>query len=279
MKYKEIAQKILEFVSKPTNFLLLVVIFILIFIRPIGCGRSVSTKNNGSEQSLKAKVIKLNDSLQALKVELRLVSSRDNLTKDSIIKEAIDKGVIKPDIIVRWREKYLGEAREIALKDSLIDKYNSILALNQKIANAQSEEERLLLATKYKKQTEELFAKRITFVDSNEFRSLKGNFGLDSKVNITEDIVISKPYIILGENKRFLNLGEPTFTAIIGNKNPLIKSDSIYATKFKLKPKTNLSFGPMVLTDGKDISAGIGINLRRKIFSFSLGYQLINTAQ
>ena len=279
MKYKEIAQKTIEFIAKPTNFLLLVVIFILLLIRPLGCGKTIPSKSDGSEEVLKTKVIKLNDSLQALKVELKVVSTRDNITKDSIIKEAINKGEIKPDIVVRWREKYLGEAREIALKDSLIDKYNNIIAINQKIAVAQSEEERLLLIKKYNKETEELFTKRIAFVDSSEFRLLKGDFGLNSKVNITEDVVISKPYIVLGENKRFLNLGEPTFTAVVGNKNPLIKSDSIYATKFKLKPKTNLSFGPIILTDGKDISAGIGINLRRKIFSFSLGYQLINTAQ
>lgn len=277
MKWQKIVQKILEFITKPINFILLTIIFILLFLRPFGCNKPKSSGE--AEELAKVEIIKLNDSLNIYKVKISILESRDILTKDSIIKEAIDKGNIRPDIIVRWRERYLGEEREISLKDSLINKYNSIIALNQKMATAQSEEERIILANKYKKETEELFAARIAFVDSSEFRLLKGDFGLNSKVNITEDVVISKPYIVLGESKRFLNLGEPTFTAVIGNKNPLIKSDSIYATKFKLKPKTNLSFGPIILTDGKDISAGVGINLRRKIFSFSLGYQLINTAQ
>lgn len=277
MKWKVMLQKTLEFITKPVNLILLTIIFILLSLRPFGCNKPEPT--SGAEDLAKIEVIKLNDSLNIYKVKISILESRDILTKDSIIREAISKGGIKPDVVVRWREIYLGQEREISLKDSLIDKYNSIIALNQKMAAAQSEEERIILANKYKKETEELFATRIAFVDSSEFRLLKGDFGLNSKVNITKDVVISKPYIVLGENKRFLNLGEPTITAVIGNKNPLIKSDSIYATKFKLKPKTNLSFGPIIMTDGKDISAGIGVNLRRKIFSFSVGYQFINTAQ
>ena len=275
MKWKLVLQEILEFITKPINFILVTIIFVLLFLRPFGCNKPESSSK--AEELAKTQVIKLNDSLDFYKVKISILESRSVLTKDKIIKEAIDKGNIKPDVIVRWRERYLGEEREISLKDSLINKYNSILALNQKMAAAQSEEERMILANKYKKETEELFAARITFVDSSEFRLLKGDFGLNSKVNITEDVVISKPYIVIGENKRFLNLGEPTFTAVVGNKNPLIKSDSIYATKLRVKSKPQLSFGPIILANKNSISGGVGASYKKGIFSVGVGYQIFNT--
>lgn len=273
MNWKKILQGIINFVSKPTNFLLLTVIFLLIFIiKPGSCNKPVY--GSGEEELLKAEVIKLNDSVRAYKVRLSLVQDDRLITKDSIIKEIIKNSKISPDVVVRWKDVYLGKAREIELSDSLYLYYNNILKIQQKMAEANNEQEKLLLKQKYDNETNAFISKRIKFSDSTENRILKGDFGLNGKLNITQDKVISRPYLVLGVKKKILNFGDPTYTAIIGNKNPSIQTDSIYATKIKPKTSWEVSFGPSVLINKNGTSIGPSVSFKRGIFQANIGYKI-----
>lgn len=63
----------------------------------------------------------------------------------------------------------------------------------------------------------------------------------------------------------------PVITNNITTTNTVIK-------EVKSK-KTQYSVGPMLLTDGKSITIGAGLNIKKGIFSVSLGYTLINSTK
>ena len=251
----------------------------LIFSPKISCTKTPSTPLQGNVTTQPFDVIALNDSVEIYK-QLLLVAVRkgQSINQDSLIAEAIKSGKIKPETIVNWSIVNDTKKRTILLQDSLARMMNVLdvsinkLKLSESISVSQYNQ--------FQADKAALYAARIAFKDSSKYRYLVGDFGLDGKLNIEKDEVISEPYVIFGEKKKFINLGDPEYTVVIGDKNPAVKATKLFSTTYQPRKKLEFSIGPMLLID-KDLnsSGGIGINFRRGILSAGIGYQLFNNKQ
>lgn len=217
------------------------------------------------------KVIDINDSISILK-QLLYESESRNMDNNQLIKEAISKGKIKPETIIKWKSITNNDERIVEMEDSLETVIHKLLELQQN----------LYLSNKNKKDIEDQFNKekrtllsyRIPFKDSTKNRLLSGDIGFDSKLNIKEDKVYSEPFVIFGENKKnIFKLKE--IVALLGDKNPKIVYDSLYSIKYKPKEKVQLSFGLSTLSNKNETTFGPSINIKKGLFHFNGGYNLV----
>ena len=257
----------------------------LIFSPKSNCGKNNPILPPTSVDKQPFDTLKINDSLKIYKQLLFDAMSRDQLiNQDSIIAEAIKKGKIKPETIVKWKADIESRKRTILLEDSLSKVLAALGTTIEKLRlteglNAQQRAEFERNLAQYEKDKQTLMAMRIKFTDSTKYRYLAGDFGLDGKLNVNKDIVKTEPYVIFGEEKKFLNLGQPTYTVAVGDKNPAVKTESMYSATFKPKAKLEPTIGITALTDGKVVVAGPTLGVKRGIFDLRIGYMIVNTKQ
>ena len=249
------------------------IIAFYILLIPKGCNNNnpiVTDPTTG----MPVKEIPINDSDVIYKQLLYKAQYEKQLVIDSFARILINSGKISPETVIKWRDNYIGQEKSILLQDSL----NRVIGRIGVIQNELMLTQELTLSEREKLQKEkaELLAIRIPFKDSSMYRHLQGNIGFNGQLNITKDEVKSEPYVVFGSKKKVINIGDPTYTVVLGNKNPRITSDSIFSITYKPKPKIELSVGPMILANQKSITAGFGFNAKRGKLSLSLGYTLIN---
>lgn len=223
----------------------------------------------------KTEIIKLRDSLTLLK-QVVLISTNRSLTKDTLLMEAIKIGRIKTESVIQWRSETNTLGRTIVMKDSFSSKINEILKIqkdNIYLSNTIAEKDAFNLRLEREKKI--LLSSRIPFRDSSKYRLLEGTVGLDSKLIIDKDVVINEPYVIFGEEKSFFK--RPVITALVGDKNPSTNQKSLYTATYRPKQKAQISIGPVILSNGRQFTAGPAVSYKKGIFSFSLGYTLVNT--
>ena len=266
--------KILQVIHKVFGYVVVVILCWLLFTKTESCNRNPQMPPTSViEQPFDT--IKLNDSLRIYKQLLYEAVSREELTRadtSGIINAAIKAGKVKPETVVNWTAVNEAKKRNVILSDSL----------GRMVAELDASIDRLKLSefmtaeqiAKYEADRNNLYNARIKFVDSSKYRYLAGDFGLNGKLNIEKDITISEPYVILGEKKKLLNFGDPTYTVVVGDKNPDIKTTKLFSATYQPKKKIQPSIGPIFMTDGKSTNGGVGLNLKRGIISLSLGYKL-----
>lgn len=210
-----------------------------------------------------------------------LQSQKDLLSSnlDQLIIDAIKKGNISPKEIVGWQQTATISNREIKLTDSLKNVFTNLIRLQKEFELSTSSTtltlaEKNEIIRKYQLEQEKLFKTRVYFKDSTKYRYLAGNVGLDNTLIIDKESITSEPFVIIGKEKTLLNLGKPKYTVLVGDKNPLFKRDSLYSTTFTPKQKLQLSLGPVVLANKNQATAGAGVNIKKGIFSLTLGYQV-----
>lgn len=220
----------------------------------------------------KTEVVFVNDSIKLLR-QLLYESHSRNLTTDSLLKLAIQKGGVKPNELAVWRSVYSGEIRNVQMQDSLNNFVHKILNLQQDLLltslDKQQKEEKI---REFEHEKSILLATRIPFVDSTKYRFLKGSIGFNSKINIDEDKVISQPYVVFGERKYKNPFRNKEITALVGDKNPKISIDSPYTAYYKPEPKLELSIGTTILANKNEAVFGPSLQLKKGIFHFNVGY-------
>lgn len=223
----------------------------------------------------KTEIIKLRDSLTLLK-QVVLISENRNLTKDSLLMEAIRLGRIKTETVMQWRSETNTPGRTLEMQDSFNHRINDILKIQKdNILLANTPVEKNASSLKLEREKKNLLDLRIPFKDSSKYRVLEGTIGLNSKIIINKDIIISEPYVIFGEQRGFLK--RPVITVLVGDKNPATTQKDLYSATYKPKQKAQISVGPMILTNGRQFIAGPGVSYKKGIFSVSVGYTVINT--
>lgn len=212
--------------------------------------------------------IVINDSIKG--VEQSILQTSDikaiRFLQDSLQRLFNEKARVDPEILLKYKETFSQKNQLGEIRDSLF------LVIDDLIAKSKDNTISIDSFLAYKNK---IINSKIPFKIKNQWLAQGGT--IDFKGNIVSDsiIVISEPLITIGEKKALLK--QPVYTVTVGNKNPYITTSSLSSVMYKPKKSTEFSVGPMAMFDGKSIVGGAGINLKRGIFSVSLGYQFINT--
>lgn len=214
------------------------------------------------------KVIKVNDSTKGIFQDILITNDKaviKNL-QDSVLSLLTKNAKLTSTLNISFEEKYKESNATGHLRDSLSIEFNKLLATYKS---------GLLSMEEFEKIKNDVFNKKIPYTINSQYR--KQNGLIDYYGNIINDTleVTSEPLVSFGTSNKFLE--RPKYSVVIGNKNPLITTSSAKSIVYIPPVKTEVSFGPQILSNGKSISAGIGINIKRGIFSLSLGYSLINS--
>lgn len=240
-------------------------------------GRNVNPKIVRNEEQL-TKLIKANDSINVLKQRLYLAENRKDLVPptETVIQEALREAKISPNDIILWKSIYAGKVRSIEMKDSFNGKIENILNLQKSVLSTSAEAEKILLKEKYDSQLIDLLKLRIKYSENSKYRKLEFDYGLNSKVNITKDSLISEPFVVFGQKDKFLGLGKSEYSVVIGDKNPNITQSEAYSATYKPKRKVELGMGPVILANKNSINLGLAVSLKKGIFALTAGYSLYN---
>lgn len=112
----------------------------------------------------------------------------------------------------------------------------------------------------------------LKFTHTSKFMKL--SYRITSKNNSILDSlkIINTGHLIVGEKGKWYQ--KKTIIAAMVNENPYYIVNSMKSVVYKPKTKTQLSIGPILLTNGKTVSAGTGVVIKKGIFSLSIGYKL-----
>lgn len=173
---------------------------------------------------------------------------------------------VKPEYVLAYNEK-LKQGEVIGtLKDSLSHTIDQLLA-------AQANKD--ISIDSFNRFKANILAHRIPFeITDNKWRFEEGSFDLAGNIQSDSLTILSKPFVTFGEKTGFLK--RSTITVVVGNENPLMSQDSLKSYVFKPKTKTEFSFTPIFLSDGKSVTGAFGINIKKSILSLTLGYTLFN---
>ncbi len=210
----------------------------------------------------------IGDSVRAIQQELLLTKDKEVIhsLQDSLQKVINRAASLRPEVIIKYRETYAETHTIGKLEDSLSVIIEDLINKTQETTVTREE----LLAYKA-----DILSKKIPYKIESKYRYETGK--VDYYGNIQSDTltVISEPVVTVGTKTGFLK--RPTYAITIGNKNPYISQSNVSSVIYKPERKLQVSMGPMALTDGKNVSAGLGITLKKGILSASIGYQLVNT--
>lgn len=223
---------------------------------------SVQTTGDQSFKLIKLK----NDSLYVLKQKVAFYESRSPLLQDSLIRSIVAETKIKPSVVVQWASVAKGREENIQLKDSLSDKIEALMLSQDQLVKLNDSERK-----KYYADKDALVNARIPFVDSAKYYKIKGDYGINSKINIEREFY-TEPYLIFGDETPILGLGKTKYSVLLGDKNPDAKILSAKNAFYSPKPKVELSIGPSFLINKKYITTGVSANFKKGILSGSIGY-------
>lgn len=173
---------------------------------------------------------------------------------------------LKPELAVSYTENM--EQGEVIgeLQDSLSSSIDDLIAAKTNLSISKDSFEMFRL---------ELLSKRIPFtITDNKWRFEKGSFTLGGNIKSDSLKIVSKPSLTFGEKGGFLKRKQ--LSVIVSNENPFMKQDSLKTFYYKSKDKIKPSISAIGLSDGKSITIGAGLNLRKGPISVTLGYTLLH---
>lgn len=210
----------------------------------------------------------ISDSVRAIQQEMLLTQDREiiNNLQDSLQRVINRAARIKPEMVVKWRENFVDTYTVGKLKDSLSTVIDDLIAKSHEVTFTQEE---------FKAYKDKIMASKIPYKIENKYRYETGRVDYSGNIHSDTLSITSEPVVTVGPKTGFLK--RPTYNITIGNKNPLISQSDVSSIIYRPERKTQFSLGPMALTDGKNMTAGLGVTIKRGIFSASVGYQFINT--
>lgn len=104
--------------------------------------------------------------------------------------------------------------------------------------------------------------------------SLKENYTVFSKDSSSIDSlqIIGQGHLIVGEKGKWFQ--KKQLTVGLSNENPYFIVDNIKSIVYDPKPKLQVSFGPSLLINPKSTSFGVGVNVKKGLLSFNIGYKI-----
>jgi hypothetical protein len=213
----------------------------------------------------------INDSLRGIAQDVLITNDpkliahiTDSLQKDLLAKQ----GIKDPTVLIKWQDRFIETGSTGKLRDSFAIVFDEILRKSKD--SSVSKEELQAYIAKVK-------AIKTPFEISTKYRYEKGTVDYYGNIRSDSLTIFSEPTISVGEVKKNI-FSRPKIKVVIGNKNPLIHSDSLQSIIY-VKPSNPLqvSIGPQVLIDSKgNYAGGVGMSFKKGFLDFKVGYLLIN---
>lgn len=257
--------------SKTISIIIGIIVLIIVaalLIKRCNTPSNQTIDSNITAVDQKTQHIILNDSTKGISQDV-LVTHDPELIKhltDSISEALNLKIGLKPQTLIQWKDKYIKVA-DTTKMDSLSKEIDKILAErgNVNITDAQFEQIK-----------KDLYAQKIPFNKTEPFFHQSGHIDYNGNLVIDTLQIQSGSDVSIGETRKNI-FSHPKIAVVVRNTNPLIQQDSLKSIVYIPPTKSQISFGPMILANkAGDYSLGAGISIKRGIFSFSLGYELLH---
>lgn len=212
-------------------------------------------------KDIPAKKVVINDSLTFVAKDALIALDKTTIIKllDSLEKIAAKYAKLAPKTVIDFKQEQFYHAKVGIYQDSLSKLLDSLLILKE--------------TNKQVVYNDIVKNKKFQFSVKDKWFDEVGNFDLNGKLIIDSLQIRSHPYVIIGDKGKWYQ--KKTVSVIIGDHNPnIVNIDSVRTYTYIPKDKLQISFGPILLTNIKQTSVGVGVNFKKGIFSASLGYLL-----
>lgn len=205
-------------------------------------------------------VIKIDDSTKAYSQTFLVAKDKKTIQmlQDSILRFLTSNAKLIPTTVLTYSEIAQYNSKLGVYQDSLSDLIDSLVKLknqnNEVVYN------------------DIIKNKKFNYRVEDKWFTQNGSFNLTGRISIDSLKVKSEPYVVIGEKGKWYQ--RKTLTALVGNKNPNIEITGLQSFTYDPDPKWEVSGGPIVLTNIKQTSVGVGVNVKKGIFSASVGYLL-----
>jgi len=259
------------FKNKAFWIIITVALLIIISITVRKCNNPTNTKIIAADSIIKQKpetpIIK--DGVVIGKIQDVLITDDKEIIKklqDSLLKIINDRSKLIAELTISYNSTYKETAAVGYLRDSLSTEIKKLIDKLKDTTINQAD----FAAYKAK-----LLATKVPYTIATKYRYETGRIDYNGNIYSDTLIIKSEPLISFGKRNKWFQ--SPRYAIVIADKNPYITNSNISSILYKPKPKTEFSIGPMIMANEKgEFSAGIGLNIKKRIFSVSLGYQLIS---